>query len=645
LINEVTQISDSLLISSTMNSASPEDTLDVDGHITLTKGDRWIYSYTSGSFGYDLGIAGGWGGCFDGDTKIKTPTGHKNIEDIVIGDVVVSYNVATGTPTISTVLYNSVRTAPSQFVINGITVTSEHPLYTKRGYVPVRELRLTDELFDGTSWIPVTSIEKSLEPTRVYNLAVDNDHNYFADGILAKNKDTSARAGGELYLTGGAGSYGGADGNVWLAYDGFSADGYVIVSNAYYLPNVDGATGQVLTTDGAGYLYWDNVTSGISYFNQTGTNIIPATLGDSIALNGTQGERIYFDYPINNFSIYQDDYDLYLEIPEFSGLVMPNATGLAWNNWDAGLYYDPSNVGYELQLWANTGDYIGIYNDMFLYENKLWFDYPTTKKLEWNTTNSRFEFNDNLYVDGNVTADYFIGDGSQLTNIPTGVTNHSLLTDLNWDVAGHIINTDLAPNTTNAYSLGNTSNYWSALYSTNATIGNSTGNVTITPTGTTLFGTARVLDKYYSSYFRLTGGSLSATLGVDTANERRIYNRFSATTGGTVSHTGYIRESVFNGFSAWNTTDSIQLYIRSNTLTGMTFNANLYYDGVLDGAVNGTQNKQVTATNTWELWTLQPATTPTGNQIANFEVTCTSTVNGANCDLADVTIYYFRNTV
>jgi hypothetical protein len=149
--------------------------------------------------------------CFIGGTKITTENGVKNIEDIIVGDIVMSYLED------SEVLIP--RTVNGTFnedyvgglvIINGIktNATIGHPFAVKN---EIGELKwaaynknidlhyinegivvnnLVDEKYlinlNG-SWVKIETIE--LEPFEgiVYNIGVDGTHNYFANNILVHN--------------------------------------------------------------------------------------------------------------------------------------------------------------------------------------------------------------------------------------------------------------------------------------------------------------------------------------------------------------------------------------------------------------------------------------------------------------------------
>ena len=101
-------------------------------------------------------IASGCSWCFKKGTRITTPTGIKNIENLKEGDIV-------------------------------IYTTDEHPILTLKGeYVPAKELEVgTVVQTRHGSTVLVKSEEQ--EPYEVYNLTVENDNSFIANGIKVHN--------------------------------------------------------------------------------------------------------------------------------------------------------------------------------------------------------------------------------------------------------------------------------------------------------------------------------------------------------------------------------------------------------------------------------------------------------------------------
>ena len=152
---------------------------------------------TNGKIDFSIDLSGGdheievvWydgGGCFLAGTKITMSDGtEKNIEDIQIGDYVISYNLEKGR-------YEKAKVArtfehkgvPHYLVINKVLrVTPNHPIYSEGRWVRADSLKEGDKLFIG--W--VETIEKVYGSATVYNLEVEKNHNYFAEGVLVHNK-------------------------------------------------------------------------------------------------------------------------------------------------------------------------------------------------------------------------------------------------------------------------------------------------------------------------------------------------------------------------------------------------------------------------------------------------------------------------
>lgn len=135
--------------------------------------------------------------CFIAGTKITLPNGeYKNIEDVMIGETVVTYNEETQLTEVGVV--GDLKTHIVDNVIdlifdniNLITTTSEHPFFVKnKGWVEAKNLKKDDVcLKDDNTDSVITGINTHKTECRVYNLlSVSNNHNFFANKILVHNK-------------------------------------------------------------------------------------------------------------------------------------------------------------------------------------------------------------------------------------------------------------------------------------------------------------------------------------------------------------------------------------------------------------------------------------------------------------------------
>lgn len=189
---------------------------DVDNFI-LSNGNFHSFYIT-----HNLGISGG---CFKAGTKVKMADGtEKNIEDVQIGDQVMSYNETTNEieskevidtkqpihndlvkytfdkvlvkatePREEDVLLTLTCTIDHPIYVNGLNLASYNPSLTIQKYNlgrPINALESDDvvNLYDGTTTV-LNGLHRLPEiDTQTYIITVADNHNFYANNILVHNK-------------------------------------------------------------------------------------------------------------------------------------------------------------------------------------------------------------------------------------------------------------------------------------------------------------------------------------------------------------------------------------------------------------------------------------------------------------------------
>lgn len=182
-----------------------------DENITLTEvdvedTDTYIIS---GSTSFNSVVAHN-SPCFVAGTEITLESGDvKNIEDVVVGDSVLTYNHEsneTEYKLVEQVISKNVDSTVKYVFENGkeLEATLDHPLYSSNGEYVSFSPSLTKEKYglsvgqievgtpilveDGSSLI-VSEITELNEPKRVYNLnSVKDNHNFYANTLLVHNR-------------------------------------------------------------------------------------------------------------------------------------------------------------------------------------------------------------------------------------------------------------------------------------------------------------------------------------------------------------------------------------------------------------------------------------------------------------------------
>lgn len=156
------------------------------------------------------GRRGGGGGrrCFVAGTLVSTLYGYVPIEQLRVGDTVLSYNEKLQKNEYSQVLQIMIHDTIELFYTlhiedEIITSTGTHPFYIIRnGYgdwIEVQDVNVNDLVMfaDGTLH-KIIDIDIDIKATRVYNLEVSGNHNYYVgtNQILVHNKGGGRRRGG-----------------------------------------------------------------------------------------------------------------------------------------------------------------------------------------------------------------------------------------------------------------------------------------------------------------------------------------------------------------------------------------------------------------------------------------------------------------
>ncbi|WP_237179127.1 polymorphic toxin-type HINT domain-containing protein, partial [Paenibacillus sp. MMS18-CY102] len=157
----------------------------------------------TGTYRFNGTAASGKGGCdcFTAGTKIQTDEGEKNIEDIEVGDKVLSKDEETGEVAYKevTATFNHETDEIYSIQVGGQTIEStfNHPFYVKdKGWTFVKDLKVGDLLVqsDGNT-LKIDSIELEQKHVTVYNMTVDEFHTYFVSGLGIWVHNTSCSGG------------------------------------------------------------------------------------------------------------------------------------------------------------------------------------------------------------------------------------------------------------------------------------------------------------------------------------------------------------------------------------------------------------------------------------------------------------------
>ena len=138
--------------------------------------------------------------CLTGDTLIITKNGDIPLKDIKVGDEVMTNTgwrkVTDHRLTEKNAQVYAVYTDSGK-MIRG---TYNHKLYTPNGKVMIGELSVGDNLIAPDCTLTISKIVQWPTKEDVYNITVDEVHNYFANGILSANCDAMRYASEKFFI-------------------------------------------------------------------------------------------------------------------------------------------------------------------------------------------------------------------------------------------------------------------------------------------------------------------------------------------------------------------------------------------------------------------------------------------------------------
>ena len=171
---------------------------------------------SGGNFKFEKSKSGGGGGgksggsgCFAAGTLVAFNNYYENIENVKVGDMVLSYNEKTKKNEFSRVLQTMIHFLYEKiytlFIENDeLIVTGNHRFYITRNnrqeWIEAADLRAGDlVLFADGSLHTISKIKTKVRFLKVYNFEVSNTHNYYVgeNKILAHNKGGGGGGGGK----------------------------------------------------------------------------------------------------------------------------------------------------------------------------------------------------------------------------------------------------------------------------------------------------------------------------------------------------------------------------------------------------------------------------------------------------------------
>ena len=179
--------------------ASPPSASAEMGNMAIVTGSTWLTDFLDELESFPQGSHDDQ--CFVAGTKIMTDCGEKPIETIVLGDSVLTRN---GYQKVIGCGVTGIKPVFGLTLNNGFSIkaTGNHPIFVEgKGYVALSTITGVDKIctlhqlsLHVPKYVAVSSVHRLIEPEIVYNLSIENNHEYFANGILVHNCDALSGA-------------------------------------------------------------------------------------------------------------------------------------------------------------------------------------------------------------------------------------------------------------------------------------------------------------------------------------------------------------------------------------------------------------------------------------------------------------------
>ena len=139
------------------------------------------------------------GACFPKGTKVITKDGLVDIDKLVNGNLVLSYNEKSKKneykSVIKPIIHENEETDLITLYFDNyvLNVTGDHRFYVNNEWIEARKLNVNDELYYfNNTYVKIDKIESKECKNNYYNIEVEDNHNYFVSdkGVLVHNRKT-----------------------------------------------------------------------------------------------------------------------------------------------------------------------------------------------------------------------------------------------------------------------------------------------------------------------------------------------------------------------------------------------------------------------------------------------------------------------